>query len=254
MHCLNPLASVSRLISTSTFVFDTPVKSCMSADYNYVNIDVLILFNITDPVTFVTKLGAEKLDQMLRAAQEEAIRKLAATRAVTEMFDLFGEESESTVAEMNTKFETYGVNIKYFTIKQVTVPQTIVESLEATTLTDSKEKRLEVEQRKEDQKGKHEEERIKLREESDNKKMAAEEEANFRRQAIEKEVAEVMAMTEKAVAEREAEMKAAVEETSAQSDLKVPEMEAETRAEVGKLKAEAEAYKKRKDAEAYKKR
>ena len=28
------------------------------------------------------------------------------------MFDLFGEESESTVAEMNTKFETYGVNIK----------------------------------------------------------------------------------------------------------------------------------------------
>ena len=28
------------------------------------------------------------------------------------MFDLFGEESESTVAEMNQKFETYGVNIK----------------------------------------------------------------------------------------------------------------------------------------------
>jgi regulator of protease activity HflC (stomatin/prohibitin superfamily) len=261
LKVMNPLNTVSRLISTSTFVFDTPVKSCMSADYNYVNIDVLILFNITDPVTFVTKLGAEKLDSLLRAAQEEAIRKLAATHAVTEMFDLFGEESESTVAEMNTKFETYGVNIKYFTIKQVTVPQTIVESLEATTLTDSKEKRLEVEQRKEDQKGKHEEERIKLREESDNKKMAAEEEANFRRQSIEKEVAEVVAMTEKAVAEREAEMKAAVEETSAQSDLKVAEMEAatkkldreveaETRAEVGKLKAEAEAYKKRKDAEA----
>ena len=48
-------------------------------------IDVLIIFSIVDPLTFVTTLGPEKLDALLSAAEEEAVRQLASTRTVTQM-------------------------------------------------------------------------------------------------------------------------------------------------------------------------
>merc|ERR1719487_2259766 len=79
-HFINPTHRVNRLVSTATFVFDTPVKNCLTKDYTSVTVDVLIIFSISDPVSFVTNLGPEKLDALLRASKEEAVRRLASTR------------------------------------------------------------------------------------------------------------------------------------------------------------------------------
>jgi regulator of protease activity HflC (stomatin/prohibitin superfamily) len=261
LKILNPLHSVQRLVSTATFVFDTPVKECLTKDYTSVSIDVLIIFTITDPITFVTNLGPEKLDALMCAAKEEVVRQLASTRAVTEMFDLFGRNSEDVVADMNKNLQAYGVLVKFFTLRQVTVPDAIVDTLEMTTLTNSKEKRLEVQEKAEDQKGKFDEEKARAREASENKTLSAEQIADFAKRAVGQELLEVEAMTEKATAEREAEMKAAVEELNAQADLSVAKLEAatlqidreitaSTQGEVAKMQAQAEAYKRKKQAEA----
>jgi regulator of protease activity HflC (stomatin/prohibitin superfamily) len=225
-----------------------------------VTIDVLIVFTISDPISFVTNLGPYKLDALLRAGKEEAIRQMASTRTVTEMFDLFGTNSENIVAEMNKSLQLYGVLIKYFTLRQVTVPSGIVQTLELTTLTASKERRLEVEEAAEDQKGKFEEEKVRLKEQGENKMLSAADLANFAKKAVGQEILEVEAMTDKAIAEREAELKAAVNELTAQAELRLAKLEAETmkldkeimaetKAEVARLRADAEAYKKKKQAD-----
>ena len=181
--------------------------------------------------------------------------------SITFRFDLFGTSAEGVVADMNKNFQAYGVLIKQFTLKQVRVPNQIVEILEMTTLTSSRERRLEVETKVEDQKGEFEEERVRLGEASENKKLSAEQTASFAKSAVQKEVLEVEALAEKSVSEREAETQAAVLELEAQAAVRVAKLEAETnkidreisastQAEVAKLKAQAEAYKRKKHAEA----
>jgi regulator of protease activity HflC (stomatin/prohibitin superfamily) len=261
LKIINPTHAVTRLVSTANFVFETPVKNCLTKDYTSVTIDVYLIFSIVDPLTFVTTLGPEKLDALLSAAEEEAVRQLASTRTVTQMFDLFGTSAEGVVADMNKNFQAYGVLIKQFTLKQVRVPNQIVEILEMTTLTSSRERRLEVETKVEDQKGEFEEEKVRLGEASENKKLSAEQTASFAKSAVQKEVLEVEALAEKSVSEREAETQAAVLELEAQAAVRVAKLEAETNkidreisasteAEVAKLKAQAEAYKRKKHAEA----
>jgi len=62
------------------------VKDCKTKDNVTCNIDVLILFYITDGYTFVYKLSPEKLDELLRAQQEESIRQMASDTLVRSSF------------------------------------------------------------------------------------------------------------------------------------------------------------------------
>merc|ERR1712194_686142 len=98
-------------------------KDCKTADNVSVNIDVVIVFEITDARNFVYNLGPEKLDGLLRAAQEEALRGLASSVPHDKVYELQGMDTENIVSEINEKMnEQYGILIKHFTVKNVRLP------------------------------------------------------------------------------------------------------------------------------------
>lgn len=91
-HLAKPWERVSHLVTKQYVVYDTPVKECPTADNVFVEIDVNTVFSVKDdPVQirkFVYKLGPERLQDMLKALQEEAVRGMARQKKYTDIYDL----------------------------------------------------------------------------------------------------------------------------------------------------------------------
>merc|ERR1719287_359151 len=119
-------------------VFDTPIRGCKTKDAISVNIDVLILFEITKAKDFVYSIGPEKFDDLLRASQDEALRQMAWETSVENVHDLRGANTQHIIDEMNRKFERYGVKVHHFTVKNVTLPREMANDFEEKTLFESK--------------------------------------------------------------------------------------------------------------------
>lgn len=262
-HCFWPWYRVSRLVTRQLIIFDTPVKDCKTQDHITVNIDVLIVFEITHANNFVYRIGPEKLDDLLRASQEETLRAWAGRVGVEQIYDLHGTNTDDFVATMNSQFENYGVKIHHFTVRNVQIPHQMAQDFEDRTLYESKTLEQKGKQESDKLNLNNEEEQTKLREEADEARMALEEEMVTAIAMITKEVRETVAMTDKDLAQMEAERNASVQEcnVTTERDLakiksEVMMLEHETRAqmeaEVGKLEAEAEAYESNKRAAAKK--
>ena len=114
-NCFPPWSTVHRLVTRQLIIFDAPVKECKTKDNITVNLDVLIEVEILDAITFIYTLGPEKLDDLLRASQEEVLRHWCFETPVANIYDLHG-NSDDAVARMNKTFETYGVRIHNFTV------------------------------------------------------------------------------------------------------------------------------------------
>jgi len=73
-------------------VYDAPVKECPTADDVFVEIDVCVVLHIKDGQDsvrdFVFKLGPERLESMLKAYQEEAVRSMARQKKYSNIYDL----------------------------------------------------------------------------------------------------------------------------------------------------------------------
>lgn len=139
-HYMPPWMRVTHLVTKQLVVFDTPVKDCKTADNVTVNLDVMILFEILDGHTFVFNLGPEKLDGLMRAAQEEALRAMASSVTADRVLELQGSNTDNIVAEMNQKFtNNYGVKIHDMTVKHVQLPRDLMDTLQKKTIFVSKE-------------------------------------------------------------------------------------------------------------------
>jgi len=139
-QCFCCMTRVTKLVSKQLTVFTVPVNQCKSKDNVDISIDLMILFEIVDGKKFLYKLGAEKLDLLLRASQEEEIRKLASTVNVVEAYDLRSNNDFATsfVKELDAKFTVYGVKIHSFTITDVRLPPDMASHLQIITTYSSK--------------------------------------------------------------------------------------------------------------------
>lgn len=258
-HCFWPWYRVNRMVSKQLIITDTPVKECKTQDHITVEIDVLIVFEIVQAFDFVYGIGPEKLDDLLRASQEEVLRQMASEIPVEQIFDLHGANTEQWVEALNAKLGQYGVKIHHFTVRNVQIPKEMAADFEAKTLYESKTLEKKMQQESDRLQLNNEEEQQKLREECDNSRMAAEEQAVTSKAQITKEVQEVIACSEKAVSLKEARRKASVLDVSAAAEMDLAKVNAELsqlkqitasriEKEVGKLEAEAEAYEKQRRA------
>jgi len=260
-HCFWPWYSVSRLVTKQQIVFDTPVKDCKTMDDITINIDVLIVLKIVDATTFIYGLGPEKLDDLLRAAQEEVLRTMAKTIPVENIFDLHGANMDEWTARLNKTFEVYGVEIISFTVRNVQIPPDMAKDFEDKTLYESKTLEKQVQQESDQLTLNNDEEQQKLREECDNTRMAAEEEAVTEKAQITKEVREVIATSRKDISLRGAQRDAVIADITTTCDLDIATLsgeimqlrqatDAQMEMETGKLEAEAEAYERQKRSQA----
>mmetsp|Transcript_100265 Transcript_100265/g.283964 ORF Transcript_100265/g.283964 Transcript_100265/m.283964 type:complete len:464 (+) Transcript_100265:73-1464(+) len=260
-HCMSFLNNVDKLVSKQMIIFDTPVKDCKTKDAITVNIDVMVLFEITKARDFVYSIGPEKFDDLLRASQDEALRQMAMETAVSNIYDLHGTDTDHIIKEMNAKFEQYGVQVHRFTVKNVTIPPEMAADFEDKTLFDSKTTMKHKQQAFDRLKLNNEEGKEKLREECTNAWQAAEQQAEVVKIKVLKETAELISNTGSMLARKEAEQGQAAQQVLADSELQVSEIKSKilvlerevkskTQAQAGRLDAESQAYKKKKETDA----
>lgn len=91
-HFARPWEKISHLVTCQFVVYDTPVKECPTSDNVMVEIDVSIVFHIKENEesvkNFVWRLGPERLESMLRAFQEEAVRSMVRRKKYSNIYDL----------------------------------------------------------------------------------------------------------------------------------------------------------------------
>lgn len=95
-HVARPWERVSHLVTQQYVVYDTPVKECPTMDNVMVEIDVSTVFHLRDTEedvkNFVFSLGPTRLEQMLNAYQEEAVRSMARQKKYSTIYDLMDTE------------------------------------------------------------------------------------------------------------------------------------------------------------------
>lgn len=260
-HCMSLLNSVDKLVTKQMIIFDTPVKDCKTKDAITVNIDVMVLFEITKARDFVYSIGPEKFDDLLRASQDEALRQMAMETVVSKIYDLHGADTDHIIKDMNAKFEQYGVHVHHFTVKNVTIPPEMAADFEDKTLFDSKTTMKHKQQAFDRLKLNNEEGKEKLREECTNAWRAAEQQAEVTKIKVLKETAELISNTGSMIARQEAERTQVARQVLTDSELQVSEIKSKilvlerevkskTQAQAGRLDAESQAYKKKKETDA----
>eukprot|EP00929_Paragymnodinium_shiwhaense_P069071 TRINITY_DN34844_c1_g1_i1.p1 TRINITY_DN34844_c1_g1~~TRINITY_DN34844_c1_g1_i1.p1 ORF type:complete len:443 (+),score=171.63 TRINITY_DN34844_c1_g1_i1:98-1426(+) len=257
-YCMPPWMRVSYLVSKQLTVFDTPVKDCKTADNVTVNIDVLIVFEITDATKFVYNLGPDKLDGLMRAAQEEALRGMASSVTHDKVFELQGMDTASLVEEMNQKFDAYGVLVHHFTVKNVRLPVDLMQTMESKTIYISKESQQKMKQELEVLQMDNKSKLVKIQEESEVEQQNATQEAVTAEARIQQEVAGVVSSKEKDIARIDAEKDAQVQQVLSEAEIEVTqlrnqrdqvarEVKAETEKEVIDIMTEAWKYRREKN-------
>jgi regulator of protease activity HflC (stomatin/prohibitin superfamily) len=252
-HCIWPWHSVDRLVSKQLIVFDAPVKACKTKDDISINIDTLVVLEIHQAFDFVYKLGPDKLDDILRAMQEEILRSLVAELGVEDIYDLQGEQTKENVEVMNEQLSEYGVRVQQFIVRNVSIPSDMARDFEDKTLYESKTLESKMKQESDQLSLDNAEALQKLREECDNTRMALEEQKLTELAQAAKEVAECSVNTEKELLLLETQRHAEQEDIRTTSALEMAKISAEimdlrkrTAAEIeketGQLDAEARAY------------
>jgi len=254
-HVVRRWFTVSKMISTQMTVFDSPVKDCKTKDNVTCNINVLILFSIIpeQAIDFVYNLGPEKLDDLLRAQQEESVRQMASETEVEGIYDLHGSNTTKTLQDMNEKLGKFGVRVHSFTITSVKIPDKIAMTMQEKTLYAAKAAEKKKEQDLEMLILANNQNQQKLRDELTNTKEQQTVKAETMKVEMTKQIGEVEAITQQQLHSIAAEERAQVAKIKAESELQVAQWEKQ-RASMLKefsVSARADAQKIRNEASLY---
>lgn len=133
-HFMKPWESIKSIVTPQYTHFDIPIKDCPTKDNVMVKIDVELVFKIVKPYKFIMGVSAEKLTDLLRYSQEEAVRNLARKTLHNKIYDLFLVNDDEIIGELNKKFQSqYGVEISDFMITGVQLPNAIHDRLQRET-------------------------------------------------------------------------------------------------------------------------
>ena len=94
--------------------------------------------NEEDSRNFIYKLGAKRLDQLLKNESQESIRNFIRKYKYYEVPDLKSEISGTVNEGLNKKFNQFGVFFEHVAITAVKLPGEIENTLSETTLFDIK--------------------------------------------------------------------------------------------------------------------
>lgn len=128
---------VSHIVTKSTITYSSPVRSVPTSDNVMVDIDLSLTFQIGPDedaaYRFVYHLGAHRLDDMLTAQTDEAIRGLVYSVPYRKVHDLREAFAQGTMRALNKVLIDYGVSIKSVKVTDVRLPRELSETLENTT-------------------------------------------------------------------------------------------------------------------------
>jgi hypothetical protein len=144
-QCTPAYNQIAYCINAKAITYEAPVKSCPTADNVMVDCFLSIIFNIgpsgSDVKKFAYRLGAYRFDEFLYAALEEGIRHLIRSTLHTAVYELKGSGDagvENTRAELNRKFNRFGVKFTSVAITDVKFKEELQNTLQQKTEFDSK--------------------------------------------------------------------------------------------------------------------
>jgi len=133
LHVKLPFYRIAYIVSKQANTYDAPVRACPTSDDVRINIDVVIVFTITDPSKFIYKLGAKNFDDYLSATVDEAIRMLVRKESHETVYGLRGESAGVLLKSLNQKFEVAGVSFSGVKITSIWLPDSLAGYLEVST-------------------------------------------------------------------------------------------------------------------------
>jgi regulator of protease activity HflC (stomatin/prohibitin superfamily) len=117
--------------------YNVPIKNCPTKDNVRVGVDVSLTFRIgpghDECMKFIYDLGPSKLDQMLEAESEEAIRNFVYSVRLSNIQDIKGEIASTLLSDLNRKFVAFGVFFENVHIIEIRIPTTLKRDLKKTT-------------------------------------------------------------------------------------------------------------------------
>lgn len=133
-HTVNPLLAMTHVVTTREFVFDVPVHDTRAADGVNVSVDILVTLQITDPVKFVYSITTGDADQLVRAASQDAVRRMIRNLESMTALDLGPDQATILRDATDERVAPYGISVRQVAFTHVALPAAITASLEASRL------------------------------------------------------------------------------------------------------------------------
>ncbi|NYH51184.1 MULTISPECIES: SPFH domain-containing protein [Nocardiopsis] len=120
----HPWSRVDFVVDTRTEIpYTAPVLACPTREnVPLKSIEFFLKFQITDPIRFVTIIGASNFDLVLSSAVQDAIRQRSRQVNTESAYDLRGSNVEDMRRLLNGQLEKYGVRITGCNIPDVQLP------------------------------------------------------------------------------------------------------------------------------------
>ncbi|CDW91625.1 UNKNOWN [Stylonychia lemnae] len=134
---------IAAMITKNAVQFNTPIEACPTKDNVRVSVDIGITFHIGKEETrakdceqFLYYLGANKLQELLEQESEESIRNFIRTQKVNRIRDIKSELTSQMMAELNNRFNQYGVYVEQVNVMNVIIPKDLRIALQQATAYD----------------------------------------------------------------------------------------------------------------------
>ena len=114
--------SIDFIVTRGSIAVDAVASSVPTKDNVFVSVDTTFRFRITDAVSFMYKLGPGKLQDLIQASYEEAVRTLARATSFIDVYDLHNAKTDTMQNALNTLLSEYGVEIISIAITHVQLP------------------------------------------------------------------------------------------------------------------------------------
>lgn len=124
---------IAYVVSQQSNTYNAPVTTCPTSDNVHVDIDVVVIFRITNANDFIYKLGVSNFDEMLSGTVNESVRCLVRSKSHKDVYALRGDRAEKMLNMLNEKFLFAGVTFSDVKITSVWLPAALSSVLEATT-------------------------------------------------------------------------------------------------------------------------
>jgi len=131
-HICPPWVRCIYMVPNQACTYNYDVMSCPTKDNVMVEVDVTIVFRITNARNFCFNLGAHKFDQMLKAVCEESIRSMVRAVEHKVIYELRG-GAENLLTIMNGRFQQFGVVFVNSNITNVLLPDMVAGALQRIT-------------------------------------------------------------------------------------------------------------------------
>eukprot|EP00164_Ancoracysta_twista_P000819 GFYU01001082.1.p1 GENE.GFYU01001082.1~~GFYU01001082.1.p1 ORF type:complete len:400 (+),score=135.97 GFYU01001082.1:122-1321(+) len=133
LHWLGPWWRCAYLVTGQSCAYNAPVQNCPTKDNVMIEVDVTLVFSISEPEAFVYDLGATRFDELLAATVEEAIRGLVRSVLHHEVYELRDSRADDMIQTLTNQFEKFGVTFTSAAITNTQLPKDLAQSLEKAT-------------------------------------------------------------------------------------------------------------------------